>query len=111
MVDTPIEISASIVGGIGDIIFGLEGFKEICESMSVDGTRSSIVTKCYLCTHCKDGSQLLRANPYVNHISTIEFGYNFSHRELLAKRCATDKNYIGQADTMCHSINPTIYLP
>ena len=98
-------ISASIVGGIGDIIFGLDGFRELKSS------NSNIITKCYLCSHAEEGLELVRANPYVDNIRNIPFKYNLEHFSVLKDKTNKDINYVGEAKNFCYNINPEIYIP
>lgn len=100
-------VSASIVGGIGDIIFGLEGFREIKENMCGDDAE----TLCYLCTHASHGGSIVRANPHVDRVKTIEFAKDLSHFNALKEKTRNDVGYLGDAKNFCYTENPNIYLP
>ena len=110
MYNNPIHVSASIVGGIGDIIYGLEGFREICEFASIDGDRSSIETKCYLVTHCSEGGTLVRSNPFVDHVTNIRFNHNLSHLGILRKKTDKDSTFMGMATSYCYTMHPQLHI-
>lgn len=99
-------LSCSIIGGIGDIIFGLQGMKEVKESMYSGDSQ----TKCHLITHATGAIELVKCNPYIDRISVIDFKDDLSHYTMLRNRINAEKNHLGDAKLFCYTINPDIPL-
>jgi ADP-heptose:LPS heptosyltransferase len=99
------EIEVYILGGIGDVIFGLEGIRQLKTSF-----QGCVHVTCHLISHADQAAaDLVFANPFVDKLVQHKFEFDVQKNFALVNELSASPNFFGNAADFCNTIFPEIY--